>query len=96
MCPSDQTQPVVVVELVHDLGAEEPAHSTMVLRPSFDFLGVRPHEIAEGSLGGYFLEPIDFSDLIEGVDIGGESSMNAEDVILVTTMVLSTSAANGR
>lgn len=38
-----------MVEVADYAGAEDPASSTVVGGPGLDVLGVRPHEIAEGT-----------------------------------------------
>lgn len=81
MGPRDERQSVVLVELVHHSRSEQPAHSAVVLRPSVDLLGVRPHQIAKGALRGYLLHSVDLPDLVERVNIRREAAVNAKNVI---------------
>lgn len=96
MRAGNEGQSIVFVELVDHSRPEQPSNSSMILRPSLNLLGVRPHEISEGALSGYFLHSIDLPNLVKGVNIGRESSVYTENVILLRKGVLSTSAARGR
>ena len=53
----------------------------MVLRPPVDFLSVGPHQVGKAALGRYLLHSVDLSDLVERVDVWGESAMNTENVV---------------
>lgn len=77
----DQTESVVVVELVHYSRAEQPPHSSVVLRPPFDILGIRPHQIPKRSFRGDLHLSVDLPNLINRMDIGRQPSMNTEDLI---------------
>lgn len=85
-----------MIKLVDHFWPEKPAHSSAVLSPTWDIFWIRPHEITEGSFSGYFLLPIEFSNLIESVDLRWESSMYTEDLILILTEVLSMTAESGK
>ena len=81
MGPCYQLQSVMVVKLGDDFVAEKPSSPSVSLGPGLDFFRVRPHEVGEGSFGGYFHNSVDFPDLIESVDVWGEASVHTEDLI---------------
>jgi hypothetical protein len=81
--PGNETQPVVVVELVDHFRSEQPAHAPVVLRPPLDVLRVRPHQISKGPFSRYLLKPVYLPDLIKSVDIRRQPSVDAEYVISI-------------
>lgn len=62
-------QGLIATHLLCDLGAEEPTGSSRADLPSLNFLGIRPHQIAEGALMRNLLVSGDGSDLIDGADV---------------------------
>lgn len=78
MRAADQLQIVQLVELVGHLGAEEPACAPRRHGPRFDIFWIAPHEIAEGSFMRHFYFSVDESDLINGADVGRETSVDAQ------------------
>lgn len=82
MSSANQAEIIDSVELLGDLGSEEPSSASGTHGPSLDVLRVRPHEIAEGSLVGDLLASLDSSDLIDGLNIRGETSMDTEHLTL--------------
>mmetsp|Transcript_2097 Transcript_2097/g.5610 ORF Transcript_2097/g.5610 Transcript_2097/m.5610 type:complete len:365 (+) Transcript_2097:114-1208(+) len=76
---ADELEFVDSVELLHDLGPEEPARATRADRPSIDILGIAPHEVAKGALGGNLLSPIDCPNLIQSADIRAEAAVDAKN-----------------
>ncbi len=81
MGSGDQFEAVVSVELVDDLVAKEPACASAAVGPCVDLFGIGPHKISEGSLSGDLHFPIDLSDLVEGMYIRRESTMDTKDLI---------------
>lgn len=80
MCSRDQLQAVDVVELRRDLVTEQPPSTSRTDRPRLNLLGVRPYEIAEGSLVGDLLCPCHHTDLVDRPDLRAQSSVNAEEL----------------
>lgn len=79
MGTSNQIDIVDVIEFGSDLGSEEPSGTSWRHGPGLDVLWVGPHEIAEGTLVRDLHASVDESDLVDGLDLRGESSMDAED-----------------
>ena len=52
MRTANQLQLVQVIELVDNFRAKKPARASRADLPRVDVLGVRPHEVTEGALGG--------------------------------------------
>lgn len=67
----------MIVKLVYNLGTEKPPDSTMILGPSLDVLGVRPHQVAKRSLGWDLLQTVYLSDLVDCMNVRGKASMDA-------------------
>ena len=78
----DERNVVDVVELRRDLGAEEPSSSSWGHCPGVNVFRIRPHEVAERSFVGDLHSSVDESDLVDGLDFGGEASVDAEDLSL--------------
>ena len=94
--PHDQLQRVVQVELSRWSRSEQPSHSSTAQHPVLDLVRVRPDQIPEASASGDLADPVDVFDVVEGLDVGGESAMEAEDIIWVRAGVLLTRAESGR
>jgi len=77
---ANELQAVDSRELLCDLGAEEPTGSSRADLPSLNFLGIRPHQIAEGALMRNLLVSGDGSDLIDGADVRREASVDTENL----------------
>lgn len=75
-----QRQVVEQVEVVHYFVTEDPSGSSRVATPGLDILRVRPHEVSQGAFVGDFLFSIKQSHLVDGGEVGGESSVDAEHV----------------
>lgn len=82
MSSANQAEIIDSVELLGDLGSEEPSSASGTHGPSLDVLRVGPHEIAEGSLVGDLLASLDSSDLVDCLNIRGETSMDTEHLTL--------------
>jgi hypothetical protein len=80
MGTGDQAQAVDVVKLGSDLGAEQPSSASGGDRPRVDIIGVGPHQVAVGAFMGDFLSPLDEADLIEGLNVGRKTTVDAEDL----------------
>lgn len=75
----DQGQVVFVVELPHDVAAKQEASAARAQAPAFDFVRIRPQQIAHGALVWHFLFSVDEPDLVYTVYHRGEAAMHAED-----------------
>lgn len=80
MRPGDEFQSVYMAEVIGHFGSEHPPGSSGIYCPVFDIFWVGPHQVAEGSFVWDFYFPIDGAHLIDGLDFGAESSMDAEDL----------------
>ena len=80
MSTRDQVDVVDVVEFGRDFGSEQPASSSRRHSPSLNVLWVGPHEVAEWSFVRNFHSSVDKSHLIDGLDLWGESSVDAENL----------------
>lgn len=76
---ADEGEVVDTAEFLGDLPTEEVPSSTAVDSPVIDILGVRPHEITEGSFVWDLDLAIDGPDLVDGAHVGGEPTVHAED-----------------
>ena len=70
---------VDLVELSGDFRAKEPSSPSWRDRPSIDVLRVRPHQVTEWPFMWNFHTTIDQADLIKGLDIGRETSVDTKD-----------------
>jgi hypothetical protein len=82
MGSGDQGNVVDVIELGGHLGSEEPSSASWGHSPSFNIFWVGPHEIAEWTLVRDLHSSVDESDLVNGFDLRGKSSMDAENFSL--------------
>ena len=63
-----QFKSIGVIELFRDILTEGVAGTSGRDTPAATIIGVRPEQIADGSLVGHFLDAIELSDLIECID----------------------------
>lgn len=82
MSSGDEVNIIDVVEFSSHLGSEQPAGTSWRHSPGFDFLGIRPHQVAEGAFMRDFHSSFDKSDLVNGFDVWRESTMDAEYLAL--------------
>lgn len=80
MSTCDQVDVIDVVEFGCHLGSEQPSSASRRHSPSLNVLGVGPHEVAEWSFVRNFHPSIDKSHLIDGLDLWGEASVDAENL----------------
>lgn len=64
------------VKLIYHLSTEKPPNSTMILGPSLDVLGVRPHQVTKRTLCGDLLQTVYLSDLVDCMNVGRKPSVN--------------------
>jgi hypothetical protein len=77
-----QRQPVVVVERLGDVLTKRVPSSSRGDPPSASVVGVGPEEIAHGAFVRHLLYAIERSNVIQRVDAGGETSVEAEDLVV--------------
>lgn len=76
---SHQIDVINVVKLAGHLGSEQPTGTTRRQSPGFDVLGIRPHQVAEGTLVRNLHSSFNQADLIKRLDIGRETTVDTED-----------------
>ena len=82
MCARHQCEAIVVVECLGDILTESISCATRADAPSAAIVGVRPQQIAHGTFVGYFLYSVEAADVVEGVDAGGETAVEAENLVI--------------
>jgi hypothetical protein len=80
MGAGDQLKVVDVVEFGSDTGSEEPASASWGESPSLNLFWIGPHEVAEGALVRDLHTAFEQADLVEGLDVWGEATVDAEDL----------------
>lgn len=68
MCSADEVYVIFSVKLVYDFAAEQVASTTWTDHPSWNVVGVGPHQVAHGAVVGNFLLPVNHADLVKGAD----------------------------
>ena len=68
-------------ELLGDVLAEGVACTAGGYAPAASVVGIGPEEVAHGSFVRHFDYAIDSFDLVEGVEAGGEATVEAEDLV---------------
>lgn len=71
-----------MVELLRDVLSKGVTSSSWRDAPATSVIWVRPEKITDWSLVRSLLHSIELSDLIEGINTWGESTMEAEDLVL--------------
>lgn len=82
MCTCDEGQAVVVVERLGNVLAERVSGTTGGDAPAATVVGVGPQEITHGTLVRDLLDPVESPDVVEGVDAGGKTAVEAEDLVV--------------
>ena len=82
MSSGDKFQVVDVQEFGSNLGSEEPAGTTRGNGPGIDVLGVGPHQVTEGAFVRHFHSAVDQTNLVQSLDLGGQTSVDAENFAL--------------
>lgn len=77
-----QCQAVGVVVSLRDILSEGVARPAWRNSPTTTVIGVRPQQVAHRTLMWHFLQPVQSPDVIQGVDAGGQTSVEAEDLIV--------------
>lgn len=82
MRAGNQSQAVIVVKGFGDILAKGVSGATGRYAPTATVVGVGPEEIAHGTLVRNFLDPVEGTDIIEGINAGREAAVEAEDLIV--------------
>mmetsp|Transcript_62983 Transcript_62983/g.148318 ORF Transcript_62983/g.148318 Transcript_62983/m.148318 type:complete len:388 (-) Transcript_62983:529-1692(-) len=79
----DEVEVVFSVELLDDVRAEREGHAAVALGPAADVgVGVRPQHVAQQACVGHVRWTQDAPDLLHAVQVRGESSVYAEDLVV--------------
>lgn len=78
----DSGQAVRVVELLRNVLAERVPSTSRGDAPAAALIRVGPKQIAHGALLRHFLDSVELSDLIKGVNRGRQTSVQAENLVL--------------
>jgi len=73
---------VSMIELFGDVLAERVTSTSGGYTPTASVVRVRPEEIADRAFMRYFLNSVELFDLVESIDTGGETAMEAEDGVV--------------
>lgn len=73
---------IVVVECLRDILPESVSSTTGRDSPTAPVVGVRPEQVAHGSLVRHLLYPIERSDVIQRIDAWGETTVKTEDLVV--------------
>lgn len=82
MGSGDHLEVVGVVELFGDVLAEGVSSASGVHAPAGAVIRIGPQEIAHGTFMGDFLEALQSTDVVQSLNTGGESSVEAEELVL--------------
>lgn len=80
MGPGDECQPVAVVERLRYILTERVAGTTRRYSPSASVIRITPEKIAHGSFMRHLLQAVEGADVVQGIDGGAETTMQAEDL----------------
>ena len=75
----DHLQAVDVAELVNNFAAEFVPSSTGISPPGINILGIRPHQIGEGTFMRDLEPSFEQSDLVKSFNVRGKASMDTEN-----------------
>ena len=76
--PGHQSQAVGVVESLRDVLAEGVSRPPGRDAPASSVIRVGPEEVTHGTLVRNLLQPVQGSDVIQSVDTGGQTTVQAE------------------
>jgi hypothetical protein len=78
----NESQPIGAVEGLGIVLAKGVTSTTWRDTPTRTILGIGPQQITHRSLMGHFLDAIQGSDVIQSIDRGTQTTMEAEDLVL--------------
>ena len=76
-----QCQAIVVVERLGDVLPEGVTSTTRRDPPTTSVIWVGPEKIAHGSFMGNLLYPVQCTNVVQRIDAGGETAVEAEDLV---------------
>jgi hypothetical protein len=82
MSTGNQLDVIDFVEFGYNITAEQVAGAAGRETPALNVLRVTPHEVTHGALVRNFLLAVDHANLVQGVDCGGQTTMDAEDLVV--------------
>src|SRR5258707_73438 len=82
MCSCDQREAIVVVESFRDVLPERVASTSWTNAPSTPVVWIAPQQVAHRALVRHFLDAVEASNVVEGIDAWGETTVKAEDLIV--------------
>ena len=81
MSSGDQSQAIVVVERLRNVLAERVTRATGRDPPATPIIGIRPQEVAHGTLVGDLLDAIQSPNVVQRVDTRRQAAMKTEDLV---------------
>jgi len=82
MSSCNQSQAIIVVESLGNVLAKRIPSSSRRYSPPASIIWIRPQEIAHRTLVWYLLYAVEGSDIIECINAGRETSVEAEDLVI--------------
>jgi hypothetical protein len=82
MRPRHQCQPIVVIERFRDILSKRVPSSSRRYAPAAPIIRIAPQKIAHRSFVGDFLDSVERSDVVERVDGGAQTAVEAEDLVV--------------
>lgn len=82
VCSGDEVEAIDVGELFGNVLAEGVASPARRYAPAASVVGVGPDQVAHGSLVGHLLDAVEVPGMVEGVNGGAKSTVEAEDSVL--------------
>jgi hypothetical protein len=79
MGAGNQVEAIQVVELSRNFAAKQPTSAAGWQSPVLNVLGVRPHQVTERSFVRNFDASLKKSDLVECLNVGRQTSVDAEN-----------------
>lgn len=68
--------------LIGDLCSKQPASSSRADGPRVHIFRIRPHQVAKRSFVRDLLVPLNGSDLVQGLNVWGETSVDTQDLFI--------------
>ena len=80
--PDHQIQPIDLIELLNHSLSKQPASPSIRHNPSVNIVRIRPHQITIRSFMGNLNISLYSPNLIDGSDMGTQSSMDAKNLLI--------------
>lgn len=81
-CSSLQSHQQGVIYLICDFCSKQPASSSRADGPRVHIFRIRPHQVAKRSFVRDFLVPLNGSNLVQGLNVWGEASVDTQDLFI--------------